>query len=104
METRLRILVGLAMLIGCTSPPQKSEDNMKGAVSYLNPEGLHRNPAFSQVVVASGRTRTVYVGGQNAVDASGTIVGKETSGLRRHRSPGICRLRSRLPTHVSNTS
>ena len=37
--------------------------------------GLHKNPAFSQVVATSGRTRTVYVGGQNAVDSSGTIVG-----------------------------
>jgi enamine deaminase RidA (YjgF/YER057c/UK114 family) len=45
-------------------------------VSYLNPDGLHRNPAFSQVVVTSGRARTVYVGGQNAVDAAGAIVGK----------------------------
>jgi enamine deaminase RidA (YjgF/YER057c/UK114 family) len=45
-------------------------------VSYLNPDGLHRNPAFSQVIVTSGRTRTVYVGGQNAVDAAGAIVGK----------------------------
>jgi enamine deaminase RidA (YjgF/YER057c/UK114 family) len=51
------------------------EDVMKGAVSYLNPEGLHRNPAFSQVVATRGLTRTVYVGGQNAVDASGTIIG-----------------------------
>jgi enamine deaminase RidA (YjgF/YER057c/UK114 family) len=49
---------------------------MKGQISYLNPDGLHRNPAFSQVVVTSGRTRTVYVGGQNAVDAAGGIVGK----------------------------
>lgn len=49
---------------------------MKGNVAYLNPDGLHRNPAFSQVVVTSGRTRTVYVGGQNAVDASGGIVGR----------------------------
>jgi enamine deaminase RidA (YjgF/YER057c/UK114 family) len=49
---------------------------MKGTVSYLNPEGLHKNPAFSQVVATSGRTRTVYVGGQDAVDASGAIVGR----------------------------
>ena len=45
-------------------------------VSYVNPDGLHRNPAFSQVVVTSGRARTIYVGGQNAVDAAGAIVGK----------------------------
>lgn len=47
-----------------------------GQVSYLNPEGLHRNPAYSQAVAVTGNVRTVYVGGQNAVDASGNIVGK----------------------------
>ncbi len=47
-----------------------------GKVSYLNPERLHRNPAYSQVVAVTGKARTVYVGGQNAVDASGKIVGK----------------------------
>ena len=49
---------------------------MKGSVQHLNPDGLHKNPAFSQAVVASGNVKTVYVGGQNAVDASGKIVGK----------------------------
>jgi enamine deaminase RidA (YjgF/YER057c/UK114 family) len=43
---------------------------------YLNPDGLHRNPAFSQAVVVTGNVKTVYVGGQNAVDASCAIVGK----------------------------
>ena len=55
---------------------------MKGTVSYLNPEGLHRNPAFSQVIVTSGNTRTIYIGGQNAVDSSGTIVGKGDIGAQ----------------------
>lgn len=45
-------------------------------VQYLNPEGLHKNPAYTQVVTVTGPTKTVYVGGQNAVDASGNIVGK----------------------------
>jgi enamine deaminase RidA (YjgF/YER057c/UK114 family) len=47
-----------------------------GLVEYLNPEGLPRNPAFTQVVSVTGPVRTVYVGMQNAVDASGTIVGR----------------------------
>lgn len=47
-----------------------------GSVEYLNPQGLHANPAFSNVVVVSNPARTVYIGGQNAVDATGTIVGK----------------------------
>jgi enamine deaminase RidA (YjgF/YER057c/UK114 family) len=47
----------------------------QGYVRHLNPEGLHQNPAFSQLVVSEGDVRTVIVGGQNAVDASGEIVG-----------------------------
>ncbi len=46
-----------------------------GRVELLNPDGLSRNPAFSQVAVVSGPVRTVYVGGQDAVSADGTIVG-----------------------------
>ncbi len=45
-------------------------------VQYLNPDGMLKNPAFTQVVVVRGNVRTVYVGGQDAVDASGNIVGK----------------------------
>src|SRR5512140_2913699 len=47
-----------------------------GQVQYINPDPLNKNPAFSNVVVVSGSVKTVYVGGQNAVDASGTIIGK----------------------------
>ena len=45
-------------------------------VLHLNPEGMHRNPAFTQAVVVEGAARTVYVGGQNAVNAAGEIVGE----------------------------
>ncbi len=45
-------------------------------VEYINPDGLNKNPAFSNVIVVSGNAKTVYVGGQDAVDASGQIVGK----------------------------
>ena len=49
---------------------------MHGNVQHLNPVGLRKNPAYTQVVVASGNATTIYVGGQNAVDASGNVVGK----------------------------
>lgn len=55
---------------------------MKGTVEYLSPDGLHKNPAFSQLVVTGGRARTIYIGGQNAVDAAGTIVGKGDIGAQ----------------------
>jgi enamine deaminase RidA (YjgF/YER057c/UK114 family) len=43
--------------------------------TYLNPESLTRNPAFTQAVVVEGAAKTIYVGGQNAVLADGTVVG-----------------------------
>jgi enamine deaminase RidA (YjgF/YER057c/UK114 family) len=44
-------------------------------VRHINPEGLHRSPAFSQAVVVERPTKTIYIGGQNGVDANGKIVG-----------------------------
>ena len=49
---------------------------MTGVVQHLNPDGLHRNSAYSQAVLVSGGRKTLYVGGQNSVDASGNVVGK----------------------------
>lgn len=44
-------------------------------VRHINPEGLHRSPAFSQAVVVEQPTKTIYIGGQNGVDAEGKLVG-----------------------------
>src|SRR5512138_3002897 len=55
----------------------RSEANVsKGQVQYLNPDALNKNPAFTNVVTITGPAKTIYVGGQDAVDASGAIVGK----------------------------
>lgn len=43
--------------------------------TYLNPESLVRNPAFSQAVMVEGPAKTIYVGGQNALRPDGTIAG-----------------------------
>jgi enamine deaminase RidA (YjgF/YER057c/UK114 family) len=68
------VLAGL--LAGCNNGGQEKGNPMKGRVQHLNPDGLHKNPAYSQAVVVAGNIKTVYVGGQNAVDASGQVVGK----------------------------
>lgn len=44
------------------------------AIAHFRPEGLLINPAFSQVVAATG-ARTVYVSGQVAIDENGALVG-----------------------------
>jgi enamine deaminase RidA (YjgF/YER057c/UK114 family) len=46
------------------------------SVQYINPDTLNKNPAFTNVVTVTGRPKTIYIGGQDAVDASGNIVGK----------------------------
>jgi enamine deaminase RidA (YjgF/YER057c/UK114 family) len=44
-------------------------------VQHINPDGMHANPAFSNLVVVETGARTVYVGGQNAVTVDGEVVG-----------------------------
>lgn len=46
-------------------------------IKHINPKTLHQNPAFSQVVTVEGSGKTIYVGGQNAVNPSGEIVGDD---------------------------
>ncbi len=48
---------------------------MQPTITHVSPDDMHQNPAFSQAVVVEGAARTIYVGGQNAVDAEGKIVG-----------------------------
>jgi enamine deaminase RidA (YjgF/YER057c/UK114 family) len=46
------------------------------SIARLRPEGLVRSPAFSHVAVVPPGATTIYVGGQNAVTADGTLVGE----------------------------
>ena len=55
---------------------------MGRSIERLNPEGLYKNPAYSQAVVTKGNVKTVYVGGQNAVDVSGNVVGSGDIGIQ----------------------
>jgi enamine deaminase RidA (YjgF/YER057c/UK114 family) len=45
-------------------------------IEFVQPESLFRSPAFSHVAVVSGNHKTIYIGGQNAIDRDGKIVGK----------------------------
>jgi enamine deaminase RidA (YjgF/YER057c/UK114 family) len=47
-----------------------------GRIQFINPDELVKNPAFSNVAVVTGSVKTVYIGGQDAIDADGNIVGK----------------------------
>ena len=46
-------------------------------MEHINPNGLIKNPAFSQIVTTEGNGKTIYIGGQNAVNENREIVGKD---------------------------
>ena len=43
-------------------------------ITFLQPAGLVASPAFSHVAVVPPGASTIYVGGQNGVDATGAVV------------------------------
>jgi enamine deaminase RidA (YjgF/YER057c/UK114 family) len=43
--------------------------------THVNPESMHRNPAFSWAVRVPAGADTIYVGGQNGVGPDGAVVG-----------------------------
>ena len=61
-------------------------------VVRLRPEGLVHSPAFTHVAVVPPGATTIYIGGQNAVDASGAIVGGDDIAAQTQRVMGNLRL------------
>jgi 2-iminobutanoate/2-iminopropanoate deaminase len=43
-------------------------------ITHINPDGLHKSPAYSQAVMAEGG-QTIYIGGQNGILPDGTMAG-----------------------------
>ncbi|AMB60378.1 RidA family protein [Microterricola viridarii] len=43
-------------------------------ITRLQPAGLVSSPAFSHVAIVPAGATTIYVGGQNGIDASGALV------------------------------
>jgi len=44
-------------------------------IEHINPEGLFTSKAFSQAITVSGKSKTIYIGGQNAINSAGELVG-----------------------------
>jgi enamine deaminase RidA (YjgF/YER057c/UK114 family) len=45
-------------------------------VNYINPGNMVKPRGYSHAVSVSGNHKTIYVGGQNAVDEKGNLVGR----------------------------
>jgi enamine deaminase RidA (YjgF/YER057c/UK114 family) len=52
-------------------------------ITHLNPDSMHRHPAFSQGVLVENPGKLIIVGGQNGVDASGQLVSDELGAQTR---------------------
>lgn len=50
---------------------------MTTSIDLLRPAGLVQSPAFSHVAVIPPQATQIHVGGQNAVDAGGRLVGAD---------------------------
>ncbi|SDW57563.1 Enamine deaminase RidA, house cleaning of reactive enamine intermediates, YjgF/YER057c/UK114 family [Arthrobacter sp. yr096] len=55
-------------------------------IQRIRPKGLVSSPAFSHVAVVPPGATTIYVGGQNAVDASGVLVGEGDAAAQSARA------------------
>lgn len=49
---------------------------MAGRIEYVHPEDMAPPRGYSHGIAIRGDHTTIYVGGQNAVDKNGTVVGK----------------------------
>jgi len=54
----------------------------KFEVKHSNPEGLFKSKVYSQVVTVRGNAKTIYIGGQNAINSEGRLVGKDNFELQ----------------------
>ncbi|MFJ3957927.1 RidA family protein [Arthrobacter sp. NPDC090010] len=48
-------------------------------ITFLQPEGLVHSPAFSHAAIVPAGAATVYLGGQNGVDASGAVISADVA-------------------------
>lgn len=58
------------------------------SIQRIRPAGLVSSPAFSHVAIVPPGATTIYVGGQNAVDADGSLIGEGDVALQSARALG----------------
>ena len=46
-------------------------------VNHISPDGVYTSPAYSQAITVTGNVKTIYIGGQNGIDANGELAGRE---------------------------
>ncbi|WJI10007.1 RidA family protein [Methanobacterium sp. CWC-01] len=47
-------------------------------IDYINPHNMARPRGYSHAISVTGSHRTIYIGGQNAIDEKGNLIGKDS--------------------------
>ncbi|MBI4813601.1 MAG: RidA family protein [Methanobacterium sp.] len=47
-------------------------------IEYINPDNMAKPRGYSHAISVTGNHQTIYIGGQNAVDENGALVGKDS--------------------------
>lgn len=55
------------------------------SVQHLNPAGLVQPRGWTHAITVTGNHKTIYIGGQDAVDAQGAVVGKGDLGKQTEK-------------------
>ena len=78
LPRRTFVIAGAAALATAPALPAFSTESAKmtSQLIHVNPDGMHKNPAFSQGIIIPAGARLLVIGGQNAVNAQGEVVGK----------------------------
>ncbi|MFJ2143933.1 RidA family protein [Glutamicibacter sp. NPDC087831] len=61
-------------------------------IRKLRPAGLVNSPAFSHVAIVPPGATTIYVGGQNAVDGTGQLIGAGDAATQATKALGNAKL------------
>jgi len=51
-----------------------------GNLNYINPDNMAKPRGYSHAISVKGNHQTVYIGGQNAIDENGVLIGKNSLG------------------------
>ena len=64
----------------------------KCKVEHISAQGVHRSAHYGQAVCVSGNCKTIYIGGQNATDEAGRVVGGDTAAQTRQIIANVARI------------
>jgi enamine deaminase RidA (YjgF/YER057c/UK114 family) len=67
-----------SILFACENRNNTTKGDNPMKKEYLNPDNMVKPKGYSHAVSVSGNYKTIYIGGQNAIDQNGNLIGKNS--------------------------